>query len=715
MNNQAFARVEIFTEADRSKAFDAVDKIRELQIGEVSLPQLVAVGDQSCGKSSLLQSITGISFPVSIDLCTRFATQIVLRRTDTASDAAIVHGSIVPGPTSRRNAQVRTRLESFQYSCRESDFGPEQFKELITTAGNAMGLDPTAQDQAARIRFSEDMLKIELSACHHPHLTIVDVPGLFHNPTRYQTAEDKELIRNLIESYVTDRRTIIMAVMDGRNNLAIQEVFAMARAADPEGKRTVGVITKCDAVQQGEEASPLKHGWFVVRNLSTRENAAGATMSERQRLEDELFKKEPWTKIDRRRSGVVKLKAFLGRLLYRHIQGELPRLAEEINRIILDSRQQLSLLGEERIDAAKQRNYLMLLAKDYESQVTQYLNGQIGELLEKTNPLKIRTHVQNKNEEFAVAMKLKGHTRPFKTMDGRDDGSQYNLEDLDGEQPEVHYPQPRDIFDFIRETYDHSLGPELRPLINVDVVLVLFRNQAKNWRAVAKDHISSVVEIVKNFNTELFTRIIREETVRTRIMMRIANEMTASIAAADQLFKRLVEDEFKGILQTVDEDYLRELEKLKAARVGFRLMGDMIKKFIALKLGEDLPEEEDSLSPPDSEDDNADTAWSRWYKTATEAFTGRDAAVEDIHDILKAYYPIALRRFIATINLQVIERSLLGAGGPIRLFSTEYVLNLTEEELYSITREDVHIANTRKELQSRLDRATKALEAAHSI
>jgi len=47
----------------------------------------------------------------------------------------------------------------------------------------------------------------------------------------------------------------VRAVMDGRNNLANQEVFRMARAADPTGSRTVGVVTKCDALQPGEEGS----------------------------------------------------------------------------------------------------------------------------------------------------------------------------------------------------------------------------------------------------------------------------------------------------------------------------------------------------------------------------------------------------------------------------------------------------------------------------
>jgi len=59
-------------------------------------------------------------------------------------------------------------------------------------------------------RFSNHVLKVELSGPDHPHLSVVDVPGLFHNPTRFQTREDSEIIRDLIESYITDRRTIIM-------------------------------------------------------------------------------------------------------------------------------------------------------------------------------------------------------------------------------------------------------------------------------------------------------------------------------------------------------------------------------------------------------------------------------------------------------------------------------------------------------------------------
>jgi hypothetical protein len=74
-----------------------IDKLRELGIAEmVSLPQLVVVGDQSSGKSSVLESLTGFAFPRAPGLCTRYVTQITCRRDDFAGTDI----SIIPGPGS---------------------------------------------------------------------------------------------------------------------------------------------------------------------------------------------------------------------------------------------------------------------------------------------------------------------------------------------------------------------------------------------------------------------------------------------------------------------------------------------------------------------------------------------------------------------------------------------------------------------------------------
>ena len=58
-----------------------IDKLFACGVGDyVALPQIIVVGDQSSGKSSVLEGLTELPFPRDSGLCTRFATQITFRR-----------------------------------------------------------------------------------------------------------------------------------------------------------------------------------------------------------------------------------------------------------------------------------------------------------------------------------------------------------------------------------------------------------------------------------------------------------------------------------------------------------------------------------------------------------------------------------------------------------------------------------------------------------
>lgn len=86
-----------------------IDQLREKNIGTyLPLPQLVAVGDQSSGKSSLLETLTGIPFPRGQELCTRYATQITHRR----EEHSCIEISIIPGPHTL--LEDRNQLKSYR-------------------------------------------------------------------------------------------------------------------------------------------------------------------------------------------------------------------------------------------------------------------------------------------------------------------------------------------------------------------------------------------------------------------------------------------------------------------------------------------------------------------------------------------------------------------------------------------------------------------------
>jgi hypothetical protein len=95
----------------------------------LSSSKLVVVGDQSSGKSSLLEGLTGLSFPVASDLCTRFATQIVLRRAP-ASEAE-VRITIIPGPDAQGDENTLDTLLGFEKTLSAEEFDSKRFQEIF--------------------------------------------------------------------------------------------------------------------------------------------------------------------------------------------------------------------------------------------------------------------------------------------------------------------------------------------------------------------------------------------------------------------------------------------------------------------------------------------------------------------------------------------------------------------------------------------------------
>jgi hypothetical protein len=163
-NEQGVLPVVSLQSKDHEELLNIIDKLRSQGISRyIDLPQLIVCGDQSSGKSSVLEAVSGLRFPTKDNLCTRFATELILRRV--ATESATV--TIVPDPS--RSEQEIAKLSAFKPSTTVYD----DFGSIIEEAGEAMGLGSTKV-------FSTDILRVEISGPTQPHLTLVDLPGLFH-------------------------------------------------------------------------------------------------------------------------------------------------------------------------------------------------------------------------------------------------------------------------------------------------------------------------------------------------------------------------------------------------------------------------------------------------------------------------------------------------------------------------------------------------------
>ncbi|KAF3347858.1 hypothetical protein VdG2_04094 [Verticillium dahliae VDG2] len=205
---------------------DTIDKLRSINVGDIiSLPQIIVVGDQSSGKSSVLEAISRVPFPVKGDLCTRFATELVLRLSSTSYVNVTIR--FAKGSSGDQEPFHREELDL------------SRLPSLIEEATERMGIRPGSD-----VGFSRDVLRIEVSGPDVPSLTLVDLPGFYHSSTGEQSLEGIKIVNRLVKSYMAQEQSIILAVLSASTQLASQRILDETREHDPKRLRTLGVITK---------------------------------------------------------------------------------------------------------------------------------------------------------------------------------------------------------------------------------------------------------------------------------------------------------------------------------------------------------------------------------------------------------------------------------------------------------------------------------------
>ncbi|KAL9121034.1 MAG: hypothetical protein Q9187_002408 [Circinaria calcarea] len=669
-----------FLDEDRIQQLEIIDKLRELGVGDdISLPQLVVVGDQSSGKSSLLEGLTGLPFPVASQLCTRFATKVSFRRLATAPRKKTITITIIPAKDALE--PYKQKLASF--SRKLTDLTAETFSDILKRAAALMGLPgPGDNIEHATKRFSSDVLKIEIVGPEQQQLSVVDVPGLYHNPTKEQTASDLTRVRALIESYVRDERTIIMAVLDSRNNLANQEVFRIAKIHDPEQTRTIGVMTKLDALQAGDEQAAfqiacneterLKLGWYCVRNRSTEDINNGVTVEQREINEEEFFTRPVWRDLDKRLVGINSLLKALAKLLLEHIDREFPKIEKEIDLKYQTCSDELQAMGKAREFSQDQREFLIGVSNAYEKRVKDALDGRYW--ASGMHPSNLRMHIRNEADKFNTAMHQRGATLTFNEAD-------YGTSRPCSSVSAALVPQ--DIYKEIADKWRECRGVELPGQISPAGLQKLFGIQTSKWRVIAMDYIATIIRLIREFNSALFEKVCPDPHIRDKIRNKIEEETESSFASAYKALDDILIDECDKPLFT---NNLQFTDNLSTAR--HRRLGETLTK-LGFRNGQ--PTQRIDIETMRLVHLDPDTA-----------------TVYEIHDMLKAYYQVALNRFVDNVSIQVIERNLCGTKGPVSIFNALYVGRLNSEDLAAIAGEDETSSTYRQALKAQIERLEKA-------
>ncbi|CUS10603.1 unnamed protein product [Tuber aestivum] len=312
----------------------------------IDLPQIVVVGSQSSGKSSVLENIVGRDFlPRGTGIVTRrpLVLQLVNRPAPARANGAPKEEAEMQSSDSAANVDewgefLHIPGQKFHDFNKIRD---EIVKETDAKTGRNQGISPLPI--GLRI-YSPNVLT----------LTLVDLPGITRVPVGDQPKDIERQIKDMILKHITKSNSIILAVTAANTDLANSDGLKMAREVDPEGQRTIGVLTKIDLMDQGTDVVdilagriiPLRLGYVPVVNRGQRDIDSKKAISAALEHEKRFFEEHRAYRNKHTYCGTPYLARKLNMILMMHIKQTLPEIKARISSSLQKYTAELSSLGD---------------------------------------------------------------------------------------------------------------------------------------------------------------------------------------------------------------------------------------------------------------------------------------------------------------------------------------------------------------------------------
>ncbi|ORE04326.1 hypothetical protein BCV72DRAFT_17356 [Rhizopus microsporus var. microsporus] len=333
----------------------------------VDLPQIVVIGSQSSGKSSVLENIVGRDFlPRGTGIVTR--RPLVLQLINRAASEA-------DGPDKQEWGEFLHLPGQKFYDF--DKIREEIVKDTELKTGKNLGISP----QPINLRvFSPNVLT----------LTLVDLPGVTRVPVGDQPKDIEKQIRDMVLKYITKPNAIILAVTAANVDLANSDGLKLAREVDPEGLRTIGVLTKVDLMDQGTDVIdilagriiPLKLGYVPVVNRGQRDIDSKKSIAKALDAEREFFENHPSYKSKAQYCGTPFLARKLNMILMHHIRNSLPEIKAKIQSALAKYQQELFQLGDPLNDGSSsgQANLVLNIITEFCTEFRTIIDGTSNDL-----------------------------------------------------------------------------------------------------------------------------------------------------------------------------------------------------------------------------------------------------------------------------------------------------------------------------------------------
>ncbi|KAJ5110792.1 Dynamin [Penicillium argentinense] len=677
--------------AKSSKRLNQIDCVRANGVGDhIALPQLAVSGDQSAGKSSVLEGITGYPFPRKDGLCTQFPTEIVLRHDTQVSSMT---ASLLPSQS--RSPEEKKKFAGFQREFQ--DFN--ELPMIIREASYYMGVRGFSELVDAP-GFAADVLRLELVGNTGLHLTLVDLPGLI---SVSEDEEDVEIVQRLVDSYLESSRTIILAVIPASSSMQRPNALFNERVILTRRRRKSGSL--------GEKPGSHKvESWLLSRqNPSPDELVDGISFQQRHRVEMEFFSSQRWKAqgIDSTRIGMNNLRSFLEELLDSHIERELPKVQQEVRHLLQRVDDEIINLGIERSNATQVRVFLTQISTEFYGIVKNGLEGNYdswdGDFF-ATGPetCRLRAAIHRENEHFAEYMRNHGQRRKVVASDcdklgeeSDEESEEKSKEESEEDKNKELLVTEKEMFSWIKEMYHQTRGRELPGNYNHSLLQRLFHIQSCRWKEISRAHIESVVSLVTQFVRQALKFVVKDAGVYDKLQKHIMTTFNENTGNAHGELSKLIQDE-RGHPITYNHYYTDNIQKARhdEAKESIRTS---VKKAAESDWGGNV-----YFSNTPHEMNRMILALQKRVEVNMV-----DRACSEALTDLNAYYKVAMKTFVDNVCRQVIERQILsklgGAFHPtvVSKFSDEDLMRLAGES-QKTSRQRVETVQLKQKLEASL-------------
>ncbi|XP_053471133.1 interferon-induced GTP-binding protein Mx2-like [Ictalurus furcatus] len=307
---------------------DLIDSLRALGVEkDIALPAITVIGDQSSGKSSVLEALSGVALP--------------------------------RGNVNHAGIMTRCPLELKMKKSRQKDFwhGKIKYKDIVRDIADPTDVERSirkAQNEiAGALGMSDELISLEVTATNVPDLTFIDLPGIVRVPVKGQPEDIGKQIKSLIKKFITKQDTIILVVVPCNVDIKTTEALKMVEEVDPNGERTLGILTKPDLVDKGTEDEVvsiinndiifLTKGYMVVRCRGQQEVVDRISLYEAIKKEKDFFIEHPHFRMPYKegKATIPKLAEKLTLELVLHIEKSLPQLKKQIQVMLAETQTEL--------------------------------------------------------------------------------------------------------------------------------------------------------------------------------------------------------------------------------------------------------------------------------------------------------------------------------------------------------------------------------------